>query len=242
MQNPWDNDPVISQPQASPFGTRPVIREAPPHATPQTPEQRANTMANTQRTTATLPFDIQKAKADAVKAEIEAQNAQRKAAVEKAAFREPVDNILGVIDAAANAHRLTRKGGPASDPWGRAITSKLPGTNARDISGYLDTIGANTAFEKLSQMRQESPTGGAVGNVSDKDLVLLKSTIASLDLGQSTDKLQKDLATVLKSYQKVLYKLPGGKEAYHNWREQWLGRAKPQQQAGGFKFLGFEGE
>lgn len=238
MPNPWDNDPIVSQ--DSPFGSRPVIHEAPPHATPQTPEQRAGTIANTQRSIATLPFDIRKSKADAVKAEIEAQNAQRKAAVEKAAFREPVDSILGVIDAAANAHRMTRQGGPSSDPWGRVVTQKIPGTKAHDISGYLDTIGANTAFEKLSQMRQESPTGGAVGNVSDKDLQLLKSTIASLDPGQSTGKFQKDLATVLKSYQKVLYKLPGGKEAYHNWREQWLGRAKPKQQAGGFQFLGFE--
>lgn len=161
-------------------------------------------------------------------------------------FRDPIDKIIGVIDAAASAHRMTRKGGLSSSPIGRVVGSYVPGTGPRDLSGYLDTIGGNTAFETLQQMRQDSPTGGAVGNVSDADMRLLRSTIASLDPGQGNDKFQKDLSTVLRSYQKVLYGLPGGREAYHGWRVKWLGydpaKKAPaaKSKAGGFEFLGFE--
>lgn len=138
-------------------------------------------------------------------------------------FREPVDELLNVVDAAANAHRMTRKGGMASNSLGRFLGQKIPGTETKDLSGYMDTIRANTAFKTLQQMRHDSPTGGAVGNVSDADMRLLGSTISSLDMGQSTPKFQQDLATILQSYKKVLSRLPGGQEAYHQWRLKWLG-------------------
>jgi hypothetical protein len=60
MPNPWDNDPVVGPAQASPFGNRPVIHEAAPEAktpTPQNPEQRTNTVTNTQRTAQDIAFD-----------------------------------------------------------------------------------------------------------------------------------------------------------------------------------------
>lgn len=192
------------------------------------------------------PLDVRKDQLDIKLKEKELAKAEKPDAMH-ATFREPIDKILTVIDAAANSHRMTRQGGLTASPLGRWATQKIPGTAANDLSGYLDTIGANTAFETLQQMRQDSPTGGAVGNVSDSDMRLLRSTIASLRPEQGTDKFQRDLSTVLRSYQKVLYKIPGGKEAYHEWRVGWLGHdpekkgAKPaQQKQDGVKFLGFE--
>lgn len=176
--------------------------------------------------------DADKAIADAKKAAEEA----RKAATE-AKFREPVDELLNVVEAAANAHKMTRQGGLASDPWGRAIGSYIPGTGARDISGYNDTIKANTAFKTLQQMRSESPTGGAVGNVSDADMKLLASTIASLDMARSTEKYQESLQNVLNAYKKVLLKLPGGKDVYHAWRLNWLGY-DPSKRKGSAEYKG----
>lgn len=85
------------------------------------------------------------------------------------------DNILQVI-------RRARK--TAQDEGGTgwaALMSGIPNTTARKLKGDLDTIFGNLSFERLQQMRDESPTGGAVGNASDRDISLLGSTVASLD-------------------------------------------------------------
>jgi hypothetical protein len=42
---------------------------------------------------------------------------------------------------------------------------------------------ANLAFDKLQAMRNASKTGGALGNVSNEELALLSSTVASLNIG-----------------------------------------------------------
>jgi hypothetical protein len=50
----------LDSPSASPFGSRPVIQEAPPppkEPTPQTPEQRTSTVVGTQRTQQEISFD-----------------------------------------------------------------------------------------------------------------------------------------------------------------------------------------
>lgn len=221
----------IAAPQANPVGGMPGVRQLIPPAPAKPPAPRD-------------PLAVRKDQLDIRLKEKELAKAEKPNAMQ-ATFREPIDKILTVIDAAANSHRMTRQGGLASNPLGRVIGAKIPGTAPKNLTGYLDTIGANTAFETLQQMRQDSPTGGAVGNVSDSDMRLLRSTIASLDPAQGTEKFQRDLSTVLRSYQKVLYKIPGGKEAFHEWRVNWLGHdpekkqpAQPKQ--GGVKFLGFE--
>lgn len=210
---------VADAPMAAPAPIgRPVIRKAPDAPAPKTTFKTLS--AAEVKTLGLPPGSYQRSSEGKID---KVADAPKKDPAKDMNFRDPIDKILGVIDAAANAHRMTRQGGLASSPVGRVAGSYIPGTAPRDLSGYLDTIGGNTAFETLQQMRQDSPTGGAVGNVSDADMRLLRSTIASLDPGQGTAKFQKDLATVLRSYQKVVYGLPGGKQAYHDWRVKWLG-------------------
>ena len=63
-----------------------------------------------------------------------------------------------------------------------AIAEFFPGDwDARKLSGKLETIKANLGFEKLQQMREQSPTGGALGQVSDFENKLLQSTFGNLD-------------------------------------------------------------
>lgn len=209
-----------------PMGSLPTgTRASDPYAGGRLEVSQGN-LANTIKTDAErLEIARRQDARDALKEARDAKEFAMKVAKEQAKqkLRDPIDEMLGVIDAAATSHRLTRKGGTSGNAWGRTIGAYVPGTQARDLSGYVDTIGANTAFEKLQQLRQESPTGGAVGNVSDTDMKLLKSVIASLDPGQSNEKLQKSMESVLRTYQKVLYKLPGGREAYRAWRLKWLG-------------------
>jgi len=68
-----------------------------------------------------------------------------------------------------------------STGWGGALFQKLPNSEARSLKNLLDPIQANIGFDRLTQMRNESKTGGALGQVSERELKLLTSTIAPLD-------------------------------------------------------------
>lgn len=69
------------------------------------------------------------------------------------------------------------------------LMGNLPGTKARDIRAKIQTIKSKTSLNALQEMRANSPTGGALGNVSDAEGARLESNIAALDLGQSDEAL-----------------------------------------------------
>jgi len=64
---------------------------------------------------------------------------------------------------------------------------------ANKLEGRLEAIKPNIAFERLDQMRQNSPTGGAVGQLSDSEREALSSVMGSLRQTQSPDDLQYNL-------------------------------------------------
>lgn len=66
-----------------------------------------------------------------------------------------------------------------------AYLSYVPGTSAYDLSGLLQTIKANVGFDKLQEMRENSPTGGALGQVSNMELNSLQSVLGNLSQYQS---------------------------------------------------------
>jgi hypothetical protein len=80
------------------------------------------------------------------------------------------------------------------------ILANVPATEARDLSNKLQTVKANLGFDRLQQMRQESPTGGALGAEAVQELVALQSTVASLDQMQSPSQLNQALEKIEKHY------------------------------------------
>ena len=74
--------------------------------------------------------------------------------------------------------------------------SSIPGTPAFRLKTILDTVRANVGFEALSEMRQNSPTGGALGNVSDMENKLLQATIAAMEQGLDATSLKANLEKV----------------------------------------------
>lgn len=73
------------------------------------------------------------------------------------------------------------------------VLANVPATDARDLSAKLQTIKANLGFDRLQQMRSESPTGGALGQVAVQELAALQATVASLDQMQGSAQLGKAL-------------------------------------------------
>lgn len=68
-----------------------------------------------------------------------------------------------------------------------------PGGAASDAQALLDSLKNQTGFQVLQKMRQLSPTGGALGNVSDRENERLDTAIQNLTGHQSEDSLKKAL-------------------------------------------------
>lgn len=81
-----------------------------------------------------------------------------------------------------------------------SVLSVVPGTPAKNLVRDIDTIKANLGFSALQEMRRNSPTGGALGQVAVQELEMLQSTVASLDSSQSPDQLRRNLGEVKKHY------------------------------------------
>jgi hypothetical protein len=63
--------------------------------------------------------------------------------------------------------------------------------NAREANAILKTILARGGFQELAKMRANSPTGGALGNVSDTEGRYLRDSYASFDTTQDTPGFQR---------------------------------------------------
>lgn len=80
--------------------------------------------------------------------------------------------------------------------WATGMTSfssKVPGTGSRNVSARINTLKAKTAFATLASMREASKTGGALGQISDKEEDLLRDAVSALDQGQSTEAFKGSL-------------------------------------------------
>lgn len=91
-----------------------------------------------------------------------------------------------------------------------AIMSLLPGSEASNLRAALDTIGANISFQALNEMRQASPTGGALGNVTERELQLLQATLGNLSPWQDGRTLARNLRRVQTIFDEIVHG-PGGK-------------------------------
>ena len=76
---------------------------------------------------------------------------------------------------------------------GAQLTQNIAGTPAANLSQLLAPIQANIGFDRLQRMRNESPTGGALGQVAVKELDFLQATQGSLSQLQSGPQLLDNL-------------------------------------------------
>jgi len=89
---------------------------------------------------------------------------------------------------------------------GGYIASALPGTDAYNLNRRIETIKSNIGFSELQKMRDESPTGGALGQVAVQELNYLQAALGNLDQAQSVAELEKNLKnikTIIKRYETV---------------------------------------
>jgi hypothetical protein len=70
----------------------------------------------------------------------------------------------------------------------------------------VDSIKASIGFDRLDQMRQESPTGGALGNITEQELRFLQATLGSIDLDSKPEVLRQNLRRLQTIYENIMRK------------------------------------
>lgn len=110
---------------------------------------------------------------------------------------ENADKVMGDIDNVLKDVKWTNAGPSA---W---LSRGTPGTPAFALDHAVMSLKANVGFQTLNSMRNESPTGGALGNVTDQDIKYLQSSIASLDTAQDPAQLAKALTAVRDNYARL---------------------------------------
>ena len=75
-----------------------------------------------------------------------------------------------------------------------------------DAEKVKQAIVSNIGFDRLQQMRNNSPTGGALGNVTVPELELLQSVLGSISLDQSPAQLKKNLSQLQTIYTSIMKK------------------------------------
>jgi hypothetical protein len=208
---PWQRVGAAPQaaPQAAPGGGVVIGTPRPVNPAPEIRAQNADTRAEAQLELARAAA----ARADASAAREAARFAQEQAEnAEKASGRPgagvtalmTLGRVIGQIDAIRND-----VAGDGQTGWGEtgftgSTLRDWAGTAAYDLQRAINTIDANSAFSALAEMRAASPTGAALGQVTEKELELLKSTIASLDPDQGQETFLSQLDIARRHYQTLL--------------------------------------
>ena len=98
--------------------------------------------------------------------------------------------------------------------FGGKILSNIYGSEARDFEARLETIKANIGFDKLQAMRDASPTGGALGQVSEMELRQLNASMGNLEQSQSPKQLRENLIAVREQYVRTLAAINAQRQGY----------------------------
>lgn len=91
--------------------------------------------------------------------------------------------------------------------WSTGLRAKFlsdkPGTDAYELANLVMVIEANLGFDKLQAMRDASPTGGALGQVSERELDFLKGSVERLNTARSEAQFTQALNDVKASYKRL---------------------------------------
>jgi len=141
------------------------------------------------------------------------QRTKRETGLEQA--RDDINNLVDTIDTAL-----------------KQITSLNTGAvgqfvEASNLDATLGTIKANAAFRTLQNMRDNSPTGGALGQVSERELDLLMAAAAALNRSQSKQQLERNLRNFQGQVERSLQRIEEAFERDYN--SGLFGGATPQQ-------------
>lgn len=187
-------------------------------------------------------FDVNKFNFEqAREASDEATANAQSATAAKFAVRDQLRQGANVMD---KAQRAGKNIGFFTTGATGALFGLVAGTGAYDQKATVETLEADAAFSALQRMRDASKTGGALGNVSERELDLLKATAGSLRVGQSEEQFRENLGQYVERYNEAMlnvydafvadYGEEGANEAFKvNGRQDLIPQQGDNQSTGG---------
>lgn len=151
----------------------------------------------------------------AIPAKVQAQFNADYAADAPQRLRAAADQIARVDSVMEEAELAIDDIDGASTGLAGSVTRKIAGTPAFALARKIETIQANLSFDRIAEMRKNSPTGGALGQVSERELTLLGAAVVALDQANSEEEVRR-------SFEKVL-------THYNNWKGVITGRMDADQ-------------
>jgi hypothetical protein len=90
----------------------------------------------------------------------------------------------------------------------------IGGTDAANLDAALSTITSSVGFDRLQAMRDASPTGGALGQVSENELRQLNASLGSISQLQDDEQLLKNLEKIKARYSSAVKAIEAQRRAY----------------------------
>jgi hypothetical protein len=155
--------------------------------------------------TAEIDYKIKEKNLAKAEADLEAEKRKNETEEQKAARLNAyktsmADNVLlninNAIEGIENMPQATGVVGGVA----RAGLGLIPNSSVEQVDLAIGTIENIVAADKLREMRNNSPTGGALGNTSNADIELLKKSIINLKTTQDPKKLKEALYVVQMRY------------------------------------------
>lgn len=135
---------------------------------------------------------------------------EKKAAAKQQTIRAS-KTVVQDIGRAIEAVTKPRTAGPF---WGRAGSIPFLDTEAKDAVNHIKSAVSNIGFDQLNEMRKNSPTGGALGNVTELQLDQLNSVLGRLDITMRRDSLLENLKRVHNIYNDIVHGEGEGPERF----------------------------
>jgi len=110
-----------------------------------------------------------------------------------------------ITNAASNARQILKDGWMTTGTPGR-VAANLSESPAAELRRQIGVLKSQATIETLSAMRQASPTGGAMGAVSDKEGDMLAAAAGAID--PNADKA--DVVKALDNYERTLLRVIHG--------------------------------
>jgi len=87
----------------------------------------------------------------------------------------------------------------------RTSSAKIPGSVANRITQFTESALSNVGLDTLQTMRENSPTGGALGQVPIQQQQRLEQVLGSLNINQPPAVLEANIKRVMNIYTDIIY-------------------------------------
>jgi hypothetical protein len=117
---------------------------------------------------------------------------------------QDINRALEILD---ESERQGARSGPAAGPISGQFAS-VPGTPAFDIEQFVQSALSNVGLDTLQRMRENSPTGGALGQVPIQQQARLEQVLGSLKTTQRPEILRDNMNRVANIYMDLVFGTP----------------------------------